>query len=90
MLTITDAALARLRALSAEVCGPDEALRLVLSAGGAVDFDVVVPRMADQVIESEGRPVLLVDNSTAGILDDATLDVAAGAGEPTFVLKRPG
>lgn len=89
MLTVTDRALARLQALAGEVCGPGEALRLALSESGGVDFDVGTPRLADQVIESEGRQILMIDNSTAGMLEDATLDLSPGEGEPQFVLQRP-
>ncbi|MBI3968147.1 MAG: hypothetical protein HY329_21125 [Chloroflexi bacterium] len=88
MLTISDTALARLHELATEVCAPDEALRLALDDRGEIDFDVGTPRMADQVIEHNGRQVLLVDNSTAGILEEATLDVDTSGAEPKFVIQR--
>jgi len=74
MLTITDAAGARLAEILQERNAPDEvAVRLVYD-GQNLAMQADSSRPGDETFEHEGRTVLLLDDQLSGLLAEQTLD----------------
>lgn len=94
MLTVTERAketLARLKATTESDAHADAGLRLLLGAG-TTQFGLQLDRMkpGDQVIEHAGTKVLLVDETLADALSDATIDAESGTqGDDDLVITRP-
>jgi len=75
MFTVTDRAAQVLREiLTSHATAPDEALRLAPMAGGGFGLVVDVEREGDEVIQSEGATLLLLDEEVSSALDGVTLD----------------
>ena len=92
MITLTERAAAKLKALLEQEGSPAAALRLRVAAGGCsglryeLAFDEV--RDADHALEQHGVPVV-VDPKSAPHLAGCTLDYADGLNESGFQIENP-
>lgn len=86
MVTVTEQAAKILGEVQAESSSA-QALRIVSAPGGyQLTFDQ--EREGDQVVESEGKAVLLIASDVAESLDDATIDCERGPEGVRFFLSR--
>jgi Fe-S cluster assembly iron-binding protein IscA len=67
--------------------GPDLALRIGATASGLGVFPDT-RKDDDQVIEHEGKTVLLLDREVSEALADKTIDVVEDTNGPRFVLRE--
>jgi hypothetical protein len=65
-------------------------LRLTCRQGDDQHWGLLLdePSLGDDVVEHEGRPVLLVDADTREIVSDRTLEVTATPAGTQFALRR--
>jgi Fe-S cluster assembly iron-binding protein IscA len=90
MITLTERARKHLEALLAEHRDPSTVLRLAVHAPGQFGLVTDRQREGDQVLEHQGRIVLLVDGHLAGLLQGAVVDCEQAAEGPRLVVSRPG
>jgi len=96
MLTVTERAKATLAQLKeqARIDDADVGLRLSLAAGqepGQSTFGLRADRevLGDQVVEYGGSKILLVEESLADALADATIDAeSSGNGDADLIISR--
>jgi len=74
MITLTERAREHLKGLLAEYPDTDIGLRLVVHGTGQFALMTDTERKADQVVEHEGRKVLLVDEQLVQKLERAVVD----------------
>lgn len=90
MLTVTAQARELIaKALDSNEAGQGEALRIYLTEEGEFEMGLDGPREGDQVIESDGRPLVLIDPDISWELDDATLDAEEGPEGLDLTLDLP-
>ncbi|TAK33328.1 MAG: adhesin [Chloroflexota bacterium] len=78
MITLTESAVDALREILDTSQAPaDQGIRLVMQGPGQLGLAIDGPHDGDQVVESEGRTVFLVDQSLASALDGAVVDCRA-------------
>ena len=78
MVTVTDKAAAKLREMKSVLPENGQTLRLVMQeADGLLNIGLAPDqeKEGDQIVESEGEKVLLVDPITSDILDGTRIDV---------------
>lgn len=68
---------------------PDRGVGIVPQADGGLQVAAVQPGPADQVIEREGEPVLVVPAELEDRLDGLVLDYRDDGDVPQFTLTRP-
>lgn len=86
MVTVTEQAAKILGEVQTE-SNSEQALRIVSAPGGyQLTFDE--EREGDQVVENEGKAVLLIANDVAESLDDATIDCEQGPEGVRFFLSK--
>jgi hypothetical protein len=90
VLTVTQQARELIaKALLDNETGPGEALRIYLTEEGEFEMGLDQAREGDQVIEADGRPLVLVDAEISWDLDDATLDAEEGPEGLDLTLDLP-
>lgn len=80
MVTVTDKAAAKLKEMKHSLPAGNQTLRLVMQeADGMLNIGLAPDneKEGDQVVESEGEKVLLVDPVTSDILDGTKIDMVA-------------
>lgn len=86
MVTVTERAAKILREVQQD-SEAEQTLRIVGAQGGyQLTFDQ--EREGDQVVESEGKTVLLIGSDVAEALTDATIDCEQGPDGMRFFLSR--
>jgi Fe-S cluster assembly iron-binding protein IscA len=86
VVSVTERAVKVLREVQEE-SEPEQALRIVGAQGGfQLTFDQ--EREGDQVVESDGKAVLLMGSDVAEALTDATIDCERGPDGMRFLLSR--
>lgn len=92
-LTITDAALARVRELAAAAGHAAPRLRMAVAGGGCsgfqYDFHLAAARAADDLVVSCGGVELLIDPLSVPYLDGAELDFVDELAGAQFVVRNP-
>ena len=78
-----------LEALEARADDETQGIRLTEVTGEGFGLAVDVEREGDQVIEHEGRKVLIVEETLAEELEGAILDVVESTRGPTLSLQMP-
>lgn len=92
MITLTPRAAQQVRTMQAELGDPQKKLRVFVESGGCsgfqygMSFDVA--KADDQVITSEGVPVLL-DPTSAAYLAGSSVDFDDGLQGKGFEIKNP-
>lgn len=90
MLTVTERAAERLReSIEATDIAEDQTLRLVQTDAG-LELAIDEEREGDQVVQSAGRTVLVIDPEVGALVDGATLDAVEGPQGARLVLQGPG
>jgi len=88
MITVTDRAKEELKAiLIASEAGPDEGLRLLLTAEGKFMLSLGTELHGDLVVEYEGAKVLLVGLEYLRMLDGITVDCHNADDEPVLFVR---
>ena len=92
MITLTERALARLRAVREKTGRADAAVRVRMLGGGCAGFtfDLALdqPRRDDQVW-AEGELTMVMDPKSAVLLDGAVVDFQESLAWTGFTLKHP-
>lgn len=78
-----------LQALEAKADDQEQGVRLTQVAGQGFGLGLDVEHEGDQVVEHQGRKVLLVDESLGNQLDGAILDVVDSPRGPTLSIQMP-
>jgi Fe-S cluster assembly iron-binding protein IscA len=90
MLVVTDRARHLIsRALENNEPGNLHGLRITITDFGEFDVHVDDPRNGDTVIESNGRPIVIIPPETAPELDSAVLDAQETADGMDLTLQVP-
>jgi len=90
MLTVTPQARELIaKALDLNEAGKGEALRIYLTEEGEFEMGLDDAREDDTVIESAGRPLVLIDPDISWELDGATLDASEGPEGLDLTLDLP-
>jgi Fe-S cluster assembly iron-binding protein IscA len=77
------------QALDEEQADESRALRVTLAEEGGYRLGVDDEREGDDVIEHDGRKILLMEPAVARALDEVTLDVVAADGGTQLALYAP-
>jgi Fe-S cluster assembly iron-binding protein IscA len=90
MIYVTERARETFKATLEQVDKPGLLLRIGPTDSGLSVFPDTLQRDDDEVIEHEGRTVLLIDRDVSEEFADTTIDVEEGADGSHFVLRRRG
>jgi iron-sulfur cluster assembly protein len=92
VMSITDAAAARVQALLAKAEQPDHGLRVSVEKGGCAGMsykmEIGAPQPGDDVIEEKGARVI-VDSKAVLFLIGTRMDVQTSKFSSTFVFENP-
>ena len=89
MLTVTESARQKLKeALVANTDDPDMSLRLVANLPGHFEFVMDKETEDDQVVEHDGRKILLVDSELDHALEGMTIDYEENAEGRHLVMSK--
>lgn len=87
---ITDRALDKLGELRASSdATPDEGVTLVMSEQQQLGLALMVPGEADEVVERDGDPLVIIPAQLIETLSDFVLDYIETPGQEGFTLERP-
>lgn len=92
MIRLTErAATALQEMLAANQTPSDQGVKLFPDPSGDVAMAIAPAAEGDEVVDEEGRPLLIVDAEIVGRLDGALLDFTRGTDdpEPRFELREP-
>jgi Fe-S cluster assembly iron-binding protein IscA len=78
-----------LQALEAKADDETQGIRLTQVAGQGFGLGLDAEQEGDQVVEHQGRKVLLVDEALANQLEGAILDVVDSPRGPTLSIQMP-
>jgi Fe-S cluster assembly iron-binding protein IscA len=89
VIRITESAKSRLRRIwFNRIRKPSLILRLAVSRGGQIGLISGKQQISDEVYESKGKKILLIDQELAAILKGTTLDIRGREGERAFYILR--
>ncbi len=89
MIIVTERAAEELKeTLREHATDAEQALRLTPTSGGAFVLTLDVEQEGDEVVESEGTKLLLMDDSVAPALDGITLDCVDTPEGPRLTLSK--
>jgi Fe-S cluster assembly iron-binding protein IscA len=87
---VTDRALDKLEELrDSSDAGPGEGVTLVVTEDENLGLALMAPGDADQVMEKDGEPVVIIPEPLIETLDGFVLDYVESAGQEGFTLERP-
>lgn len=91
-ITLTDAAIAKVKALLEED-GTEQALRIAVTGGGCSGFQYALgfddEQHADDLVFEQGGVRVLVDETSAGYLAGASVDFQDGLNGKGFAIENP-
>ena len=89
MIVLTESAAQQLKdTLSEHATEAEQLLRLTPMSSGGFALTLDVEREGDEIVESEGTKLLLLDASIAPALDGATLDSVDTPEGPRLTISR--
>lgn len=94
-ITLTDAAIAKIKALISEDTDADEnqALRIAVTGGGCSGFQYALgfdnEQHSDDILLEQGGVKVLIDEASAGYLDGAFVDFQDGLQGKGFAIENP-
>ena len=89
MVHVTDTAIARLEIVRDEnSLPPEQGIALVPGAAGELGFVAAVPQPEDEVIERDGRPVLVIPASFAEAFNGLVVDYSDSPETQGFTVSQ--
>ena len=89
-MQVTDRALDKLEELrSTSDAGPGEGVTLVVTEEENLGLALMSPGEADQVVERDGDPVVIIPEPLIETLEGFVLDYVESPGQEGFTLERP-
>lgn len=89
-MQVTDRAMDKLEELrDSSNAGPDEGVTLVVTEQENLGLALMSPGEADEVLEKDGDPVVIIPETLIDTLNGFVLDYVETPGQEGFTLERP-